>query len=466
LYNGRQIAGRFAAKLPKNFEPNNRKLKNVVIFALVKLIIMDIYRRRIMDGMLAKKLQSKGAVLIEGPKWCGKTTTAEEIAASKVMLARTDVKEHFKSLLEIDMDAALSGDTPMLIDEWQTVPKLWDAVRYTIDSRRKMGQFILTGSAVPDKDGEKEIKHSGAGRFAWLMMRPMTLFESGESNGSVSLRHLFTAPEKILEKNELSLQDIAFLICRGGWPMAIGLPEDAALEQAFDYYDAVTKEDITKVDGVKRASERVRRLMRAYARHQGTQASIATLKEDLSHNDAQTLSEDTINSYLEALRKIFVVEDMPAWNPNLRSKTAIRTADTRFFVDPSIATAALGLGPADLLDDLNTMGLFFETMCVRDLRVFAEALNGKVYHYRDKNKLECDAVVHLRNGQYGLIEIKLGGESLINKGVETLNTLTEQIDTTHMKAPAFKMILTATSEHAYRRPEDGIYVVPIGTLKD
>ena len=293
----------------------------------------------------------------------------------------------------------------------------------------------------------------------------MTLFESGESNGTVSLGDLFTTPEKILEKNELKLQEIAFLICRGGWPMSVGLPEDAALEQAFDYYDAVTKEDITKVDGVKRASERVQRLMKAYARHQGTQASIATLKEDLRNNDTATLDENTINSYLDALRKIFVVEDMPAWNPNLRSKTAIRTADTRYFVDPSIATAALGLGPADLMNDLNTMGFFFEAMCVRDLRVFAEALNGKVYHYRDKSGLECDAVVHLRNGQYGLIEIKLGGESLINDGVATLNSLTNQIDTTRMKAPAFKMILTATGEYAYRRPEDGIYVVPIGCLK-
>lgn len=296
-------------------------------------------------------------------------------------------------------------------------------------------------------------------------MRPMTLFESGESNGTVSLGDLFTTPEKILEKNELKLQEIAFLICRGGWPMSVGLPEDAALEQAFDYYDAVTKEDITKVDGVKRASERVQRLMKAYARHQGTQASIAALKEDLRNNDTATLDENTINSYLDALRKIFVVEDMPAWNPNLRSKTAIRTADTRYFVDPSIATAALGLGPADLINDLNTMGFFFEAMCVRDLRVFAEALNGKVYHYRDKSGLECDAVVHLRNGQYGLIEIKLGGESLINDGVATLNSLTNQIDTTRMKAPAFKMILTATGEYAYRRPEDGIYVVPIGCLK-
>lgn len=426
---------------------------------------MEQYRHRIMDGLLAKKLQAKGAVLIEGPKWCGKTTTAEEMAASKVLLARTDVKEQFKSLLEIDTDAALAGESPMLIDEWQTVPKLWDAVRYVVDYRRKMGQFILTGSAVPDREAEKEREHSGTGRFAWLMMRPMTLFESGESNGTVSLGALFAAPDKLLEKNLLKLQDIAFLICRGGWPMAVGLPEEAALEQAFDYYDAVTKEDVARVDGVKRASDRVQRLMRAYARHQGTQASVATLREDLKSNDVTTISDDTIASYLDALRKIFVVEDMPAWNPNLRSKTAIRTADTRYFVDPSIATAALGLGPADLMGDLNTMGFFFEALCVRDLRVFAEALGGKVYHYRDKSGLECDAVVHLRNGQYGLVEIKLGGQSLINDGVETLHALVGQIDMARMKAPAFRMVLTATGEYAYRRPEDGVYVVPLGCLK-
>ena len=418
-----------------------------------------------MDSLLAKKLQAKGAVLIEGPKWCGKTTTAEEIAASKVLLAKTDAKEQFKRLLEIDSDTALSGEAPMLIDEWQTVPKLWDAVRYTVDHRRKMGQFILTGSAVPDKDAEKEREHSGTGRFAWLTMRPMTLSESGESNDSVSLADLFAAPEKLFGRNSLKLQDIAFLICRGGWPMAVGLPEEAALEQAFDYYDAVTKEDVTRVDGVKRASERVRRLMRAYARHQGTQVSIATLREDLKNNDIAALDDDTIVSYLEALRKIFVVEDMQAWNPNLRSKTAIRTADTRYFVDPSIATAALGMGPADLVNDLNTMGFFFETMCVRDLRVYAEALNGKVYHYRDKSGLECDAVVHLRNGQYGLIEIKLGGQSLIDDGVRTLNSLAAQVDTSRMKAPSFKMVLTATGEYAYRRSEDGIYIVPVGCLK-
>ena len=426
---------------------------------------MKNYRSRIMDSLLEKKLQAKGAVLIEGPKWCGKTTTAEEIAVSKIMLAKPDIKDHFKSLLEIDSDAALTGDTPMLIDEWQTVPKLWDAVRYTVDHRHAMGQFILTGSAVPNQEAEKEREHSGTGRFAWLTMRPMTLFESGESNGTVSLGELFTAPEKILQKNDLKLSDIAFLICRGGWPIAIGLPEEAALEQAFDYYDAVTKEDVTNVDGIKRSSERVQRLMRAYARHQGTQAPIATLKEDLKNNDTTTLDEDTISSYLDALRKIFVVEDMPAWNPNLRSKTAIRTTDTRYFVDPSIATAALGLGPTDLMNDLNSMGFFFETLCVRDLRVFAESLNGKVYHYRDKSGLECDAVIHLRNGQYGLIEIKLGGDSLIKEGAKTLNELANQVDTTRMKSPAFKMILTATGEYAYRRPEDGIYVVPIGCLR-
>lgn len=247
--------------------------------------------------------------------------------------------------------------------------------------------------------------------------------------------------------------------------MAVGLPDEIALEQAFDYYDAVTKEDVSRVDGVKRASERVRRLMRSYARHQGTQASIATLREDLKNNDASSLDENTINSYLDALRKIFVIEDMPAWNPNLRSKTAIRTSDTRYFVDPSIATAALEIGPEDLMSDLNTMGLFFETLCVRDLRVFAESMNGKVYHYRDKSGLECDAVLHLRGGRYGLVEIKLGGQSLINDGAATLTALSNQIDTSKMKEPAFKMILTATGDYAYRRPEDGIYVVPIGCLR-
>lgn len=426
---------------------------------------MDKYKPRIIDTLLKKKLQAKGAVLIEGPKWCGKTTTAANFSATKVMLAKPNEKENFRNLLEIDSDTALSGDVPMLIDEWQTVPKLWDAVRCAVDERQKMGQFILTGSAVPNKEAESQREHSGTGRFAWLTMRPMSLWESGESSGAISLGNLFSSPDKILAKNKLKMQDIAYLICRGGWPMSVDLPKEVALEQAFDYYDAVTKEDVTRVDGVKRSSERVCRLMRAYARHQGTQASIATLKEDLQNNDATSLDDDTINSYIDALRKIFVIEDMPAWNPNLRSKTAIRTTDTRYFIDPSIATAALGLGPDDLIGDLNTLGLFFEAMCVRDLRVFAEVLNGRLYHFRDKSGLECDAVIHLRNGKYGLIEIKLGGETLINAGAETLNTLADKIDTNRMKSPSFKMILTAVGDYAYRR-SDGIYVVPIGVLKN
>lgn len=426
---------------------------------------MDKYKPRIIDTLLKKKLQAKGAVLIEGPKWCGKTTTAANFSATKVMLAKPNEKENFRNLLEIDSDTALSGDAPMLIDEWQTVPKLWDAVRCAVDERQKMGQFILTGSAVPNKEAESQREHSGTGRFAWLTMRPMSLWESGESSGAISLGNLFSSPDKILAKNKLKMQDIAYLICRGGWPMSVDLPKEVALEQAFDYYDAVTKEDVTRVDGVKRSSERVCRLMRAYARHQGTQASIATLKEDLQNNDATSLDDDTINSYIDALRKIFVIEDMPAWNPNLRSKTAIRTTDTRYFIDPSIATAALGLGPDDLIGDLNTLGLFFEAMCVRDLRVFAEVLNGRLYHFRDKSGLECDAVIHLRNGKNGLIEIKLGGETLINAGAETLNTLADKIDTNRMKSPSFKMILTAVGDYAYRR-SDGIYVVPIGVLKN
>ena len=451
----------FAAKLPKNIAPNYRK----TFLVTMNQQITNRYKKRILDDLLAKKLESKGAILIEGPKWCGKTTTAEEFAASKVLLARADTKDHFKSLLEIDTDAALAGATPMLIDEWQTVPKLWDAVRYTVDHRRRMGQFILTGSAVPDQEAEQLREHSGTGRFAWLTMRPMTLFESGESNGLVSLTDLFSTPDKILQPNQLNLQQIAYLICRGGWPIAVDLPEEAALSQAFDYYDAVTKEDITRIDGIKRSSEKVQRLMRSYARHQSTQASIATIKEDLRYNDSSTLNEDTIASYLDALRKIFVIEDMPAWNPNLRSKTAIRTTDTRYFIDPSIATAALGLGPNDLINDLNTMGFLFESLCVRDMRVYAERLNGNVYHYRDKKGLECDMVIHLRDGRYGLIEVKIGGETLINDGAKTLNELESQIDTTRMKSPSFKMVLTATGQYAYRRPEDGVYVIPIGCMK-
>lgn len=425
---------------------------------------MAKYTDRIIDMQLQKRLQSKGAVVIDGLKWCGKTTTAARFAASKIFLAKVDVQAEFRRMLEIDTDAALAGKVPMLFDEWQTVPKLWDAVRYAVDARQAMGQFILTGSAVPSMEASREIEHSGAGRFAWVTMRTMSLQESGESTGEVHLGELFGAPTKILAKNSLDLSAIAYAICRGGWPMAVSMRGEHALEQAYDYYDAVTQDDISRVDGVKRASARVQRLMRSYARHQGTQASVSTLRDDLACNEADSISDTTIGNYIEAMRKIFLIEESPAWNPNLRSKAAIRTTDTRYFTDPSIAVAALGLGPSDLMGDLRTLGLLFETLCVRDLRIYAQALGGQVYHFRDKTGLECDAVVHLRGGRYGLVEVKLGGETLIASGVEVLNALTERIDTDRMDAPAFRMVLTAVGNYAYRRPEDGIYVVPIGCL--
>jgi predicted AAA+ superfamily ATPase len=295
----------------------------------------------------------------------------------------------------------------------------------------------------------------------------MSLWESGESNGTVSLAELFKSKERqIGSTNDITLEQIAFLVCRGGWPKSIfKKSEKAALMQAIEYYEAVTRSDISRVDNVQRDEERAKRLMRSYARHQGTQTSVNTILADIAANESEEISDETVYSYLKALKQIFVIEEMPAWNPNLRSKTAIRTSNTRYFVDPSIACAALGLGPTDLMNDLSTFGLFFETLCVRDLRAYADALDGEVYHYRDKNGLECDAVVHLRNGSYGLIEVKLGGDKLIEEGVENLLTLSKKVDTTKMKAPSFLMILTAVGKYAFRR-EDSVYIVPIGCLKD
>lgn len=421
------------------------------------------YKHRIADGILEKKLRSKGAVLIEGPKWCGKTTTAEQQARSILYMDNPASFESNLQMAEIDPGILLEGDTPRLVDEWQLAPKLWDTMRFEVDHRHQVGQFILTGSAVPSD--EESMKHSGTGRFSWLTMRPMSLYESGESNGKVSLSHLFESRENIVATNSLRIDDIAFLICRGGWPFACSLQGDAALAQAFDYVDAVIKKDVSRVDGTNRNITTTRLLMRSYARNQGSQATIGTIVADMMTNDENEIGIKTAGSYLDALRKIFVIEDSEAWNPNLRLKTAIRTANTRYFIDPSIGTAVLGLGPKDLINDLNTMGLFFETLCVRDLRIFADALDGQVFHYRDKSGLECDAVIHLRNGRYGLVEIKLGGDRLINEGASNLLALVDKINTDKMKEPSFLMVLTGTGDFAYRR-KDGVYVVPIGCLKD
>ena len=421
------------------------------------------YKSRIADALLSRKLEGKGAVLIEGAKWCGKTTTAEQQAKSIVYMTDPEKSYQYLSMVELNPQTLLEGKTPRLFDEWQIAPKLWDAIRFEVDHRDDLGQFILTGSAVPPET--EEIYHTGTGRFARVKMRPMSLFEAEDSNGSVSLTELFSGNLDIAGSCDLPLEKLAFLVCRGGWPRATTMRNTTALDQAFDYYDAVVNADISRVDNVERNPERVKLLMRSYARHQGTQASNMVIKDDMRINDNSTLDEDTVYSYISALKKIFVIEDMPSWNPNLRSKTAIRTSDTRYFVDPSIATAALGLGPNDLLNDLNTFGLFFETMCIRDLRIFADALEGQVYHYRDASGLECDAVIHLRNGAYGLIEIKLGGAARIDEGAVNLNKLAEKIDTEKMKKPAFKMVLTGIGDFAYCR-KDGVLVVPIGSLKN
>jgi len=421
------------------------------------------YRPRIADRLLERKLMGKGAVLIEGAKWCGKTTTAEQQAKSILYMSESGKMEQNIRLATLNPKLLLKGENPRLIDEWQIAPQLWDSIRFESDHRHQTGLFILTGSCVPPD--MSKIIHSGTGRFAWLRMRPMSLWESGESSGEVSLSNLFDGDHDIAGVAHLDLERMAFITCRGGWPFAIDMNDDIALDQAFDYIDAVENRDIQRVDGVTRDPSRVHRLLRSYARHQGAQATNMAIRNDLMENESELFDVDTVASYIKALKNIFVIEDVEAWNPNLRSKTAIRTSDTRYFTDPSIATAALGVGPADLISDLNTFGLIFETLCIRDLRTYAEALNGEVFHYRDKNGLECDAVIHLRNGRYGLIEIKLGGDRLIDEGALTLLELANKIDTEKMRKPSFMMVLTAIGDYAYRR-EDGVLVVPIGCLKD
>ena len=419
------------------------------------------YKKRLADDVLRDKLEASGAVLVEGAKWCGKTTTSKQIAKSILYMQEPAQKRQNLLMADTNPSLLLQGNIPRLIDEWQLAPKLWDAVRFEVDQRDDFGQFILTGSAVPPDSSE--ISHSGTGRISRMLMRPMSLLESGESNGSVSLAGLFNANYDVSASAESDIEELAFLICRGGWPKAIGKSIKVALQQAIDYYDAVVNSDISRVDGKERNPERAKLLMRSYSRNIGSQAKFVEMRQDILGNDIDSFSIDTLYDYLNALKKIFVGEDAPAWNPNLRSKTAIRNTDTRYFVDPSIATASMGLGPKDLINDLNTMGLFFENLCVRDLRIYAQSIGGEIYHYRDRSGLECDAVVHLRNGSYGLVEIKLGGDKLIEEGATTLKKFEKIIDSAKMKSPSFKMILTGVGNYAFKRP-DGILVVPIRSL--
>lgn len=422
-----------------------------------------LYKKRIADLIIERRLQGKGAVLIEGPKWCGKTTTAKQYAQSLLDLGDSTILSNAQISLQVNPKSLLVGDVPRLIDEWQTIPSLWDMIRSEVDRRQDVGQFILTGSSVPIE--QEKIVHSGTGRIGRITMRPMSLWESGESNGGVSLNDLFEGKKIDIQNSDLTLEDIAYLICRGGWPKATLLNKNIALDEAFDYYEAIYKTDIHRVDNVRRNSERTRLLLRSYARNQGSSVSLNLLANDIKNNDNVSITYETVSDYIDALKKLFVIEDMPAWNPNLRSKSAIQTSDTRYFIDPSIAVNALSIGPSDLMNDLQTFGLFFESMAVRDLRVYADALQGNIFHFRNSAGLECDAVLHRRNGTYGLIEIKLGGANLIEQGAKTLLNLVNKIDGEKMPMPSFLMVLTAIGDYSYQRPNDGVWVVPIGCLK-
>lgn len=423
---------------------------------------MKQYRARIADSLLATKLSAMGAVLVEGAKWCGKTTTCEQQAQSVLYMADPQMRKQNLKLAELDIHALLKGRRPRLIDEWQVAPQFWDAIRFTVDHVDGDGRFILTGSSVPPKSDA--MFHSGTGRFARLKMRPMSLWESGESSGEVSLQALFSH-QSFTTASAISrpLDETAFLVCRGGWPQAVGRSGERGLIVAQEYFDGLVESDVARVDETLRNPDRMRRVLRSCARLQGTQANLAAMRKDLVANDVRSLDEETIKSYLQTLKRLFVIEDMTAWCPNLRTKGSIRTTDTHYFVDPSIAAAAMGIGPGDLMNDLQSFGFFFESMAVRDLRVYMDAQRGRVERYHDKTGLECDAVLHTPDGRYGFVEIKLGGETLINEGIATLNKLTALVRSKSGIEPVFQMVLTATGDFAYRDGE--VIVCPLSCLR-
>lgn len=416
------------------------------------------YLQRVCDKLLASELKASGAVLIEGAKWCGKTSTAQQAARSSLYMQDPDKTSSYLAAADTKPSLLLNGETPKLIDEWQMAPVLWDAVRFEVDKRNKPGQFILTGSAVPS---DNLIAHTGTGRISRLLMRPMSLWESGDSNGSISLKELFDKNTDISATSNLSIEKIAFLICRGGWPASVSQKNESALKMATNYVESVINMDVQRVDGVEKNPERVRMLLRSLARNISTMVSGQTIMADMESNDIG-ISEKTLSSYLNALRRIFVIEDTPAWIPSLRSKTAIRTSPKRNFVDPSIATAVMRTNPSGLLNDFETFGFMFESLCTRDMRIYAQANDGAVFHYRDKNDLESDMIISLRDGRWAPIEVKLGNKQ-IDEAAKNLLSLQSKINTEKMGKPSFLMVVTG-GEFAYTR-DDGVLVVPIGCLK-
>lgn len=423
---------------------------------------MDKYIPRIADEILARKLKSSSAVLITGPKWCGKSTTAMQKAGSVVKLQDPMDRDYNIAMARAFPSKFLEGETPRLIDEWQDVPSLWDSIRSESDIRDKFGQFILTGSVII-KDESNVIRHSGTGRIARMKMSTMSQYEIGNSSGEVSLSDLFNHPNSFVDgSNEYDLEDMARIICRGGWPKSIGVDDEVAYDIVDNYYSSLIEEDILRIDNIRRSPDVCSRILRSYARNISSMASIMTIQKD-SERSSSSPSWNTISSYVDALKRLFVIDNMPAWNPSIRSKTAIQSSDTLHFADTSVAISALGLSPNRLLNDLNTFGLIFEDFCVHELRCYAEPLNGKVSHYRDNLGLEADAVVHLKDGRWAPIEIKLFDPDRINEGAKNLKKLVNRIDTSKMNEPSFMMVITA-GRKAFRR-EDGVYICPITCLR-
>ena len=414
---------------------------------------------RLCDADLQTAMQSSGAVLIEGAKWCGKTSTAIQASQSVLFMQDPDKTASYLALADTKPSLLLKGKTPRLIDEWQMAPVLWDAVRFEVDKRAESAQFILTGSAVPS---DNVTAHTGTGRISRILMRPMSLFESQESNGTVSLNALFGDEQEVEAISDLSIEEMAFILCRGGWPASVAQKGPAALRMAIDYVEAVINYDVSQVDGVEKNPARVRLLLRSLARNITTTANYQTIKDDIEANEI-SISDKTIASYLNALRRIFLVEDLPAWSPSLRSKTAIRTSPKRHFVDPSIATAILRTSPEGILNDFQYFGFLFESLCTRDIRIYAQTNDGDVFHYRDKNGLEADLIIRLRDGRWAAIEVKLGKKQ-IDLAAKNLLALKARIDQEKMGEPSFLMIITG-GQYAYKR-NDGVLVVPIACLKD
>lgn len=421
------------------------------------------YLERIGDDLLKRKLRSSAAVLIEGPKWCGKTSTGAQLAKSIVYIQDPDKRAMYRKMADTQPSLLLEGEAPHMLDEWQTIPVLWDAVRFAADQRQLMGQFILTGSSTPIDDEENsEMEHSGTGRIARLPMRPMSLWESKESRGQVSLKSLFEGTQEMgLFENPLTLKDLAYVMCRGGWPGALGLAAEDALEVVINLVDEIVHSDVNRVDGTEKDPDRVRAVLRSYARNIATMTTSSTIMADVKANDV-SITDKTLTNYLKALRRLFIIEDAKAWQPSLRSKTGIRTSNKRHFVDVSIATAVLELNPKSILEDFNLFGFLFEDFCMRDLRVYTEPLRGTVYHYHDNSNLESDMIIRLYDGRWAAVEVKTGSKE-IEDAASNLITLSKEVDTSKIGAPSFLMVLTA-GQYAYRR-EDGVYVVPIGCLK-